>query len=634
MKQFARCAGALVLTIAAQGAHSQARLEWNVVNRFPILSTAGFEEIESAWRAASKRTMWDFINARLRAKASGNLTRMDFLLIDPAKASSAPNAAIGDLVTVRLDAGVRDVSCRWTVSPSPFISPVEAQCDTVMTIRRGQPTEVSVSSSEGTSRAMVDVQDVVVAAMGDSYASGEGSPDRPAIYAPGARTPPRNDWFKSTSFQPQQAAVWLDPVCHRSLLSWPVLATLRLALEHPKAVVRLVDVSCSGAEFLDGFFISQEKTPIDETRKNLTTFRDGIGKRNTKPVEENSLYLPRSQVNALRDALCSDWPAGTEDVGFSDAPFAATWRSCASPRMRPDALLLTAGGNDVRFGPAVKGVLIPNVPRSVLLAPIALKEMRRIADATRPEDLTRRAEVFAKVYAEYLGAAARGAMVDPKRTVLVTYPNPVGPAGVDCRDFRGRIQTSFLSFGPLVREAVPQLFRRRVNWVVELSKDEVREFTTRAYPAVRAMQRTGTSEFVLVDWHPTAGGQPDDGRSFANRLLCTGESQPEAKGKQDALEPIFFCNRNECQTSPYTRRESLDAWQFEAAGRREVNTTNDALLGQRTWVKGSPTLNDLAVTLSGTFHPVTESHAVAADSAYDGLCRVLDPSRGFCAPRR
>lgn len=249
---------AVLATFRAHAQSAPPALQWHVENRFPMLQVDAFKEVEKMWASSPNKSMWGFIVHRLETLENG--PREAFVLVDPRKANSASNAATDDRVLVRLDANVPDsAACRWSVSPAPLKAPDEGKCSDTLEISRNSPTSVSVQHAEGSASVVVEVDDIVVVAMGDSYASGEGSPDRPAIYK-GFSTPKRNDWFHAGAIPARgtvEPAMWLDETCHRSMLSWPVLSSLRLALEHPKAVVRLVNVACSGAKFIDGIFFAQ-----------------------------------------------------------------------------------------------------------------------------------------------------------------------------------------------------------------------------------------------------------------------------------------------------------------------------------------------------------------------------------------
>lgn len=621
---------AALLCVQGQPTRAQAppsALSWRVDNRFPVLTNGAFRDVEKAWNDSKEQSMWRFIVHRLKTVEEAN--GQQYVLVDPKLASPAPGAATTNTVSIRLETGPSpEGNCSWTVQPAPVKAPRDGQCFTTAVIARNTPTTVTVRRGAEVSTAVIDVDEIVVVAMGDSYSSGEGSPDMPAKYE-GFDTPPRNNWFLAGGVPSRGKVVpaeWFDETCHRSLLSWPVLASLRLALEHPKAVVRLVNVTCSGAEFMDGLFVAQEKAPI--LGRTLASSRDGTGRRYVR--SDTGRYLPQSQVNSVRGALCQTTMSELEDISTPDDKFIAVAQRCMSPNFPPDVLLLSAGGNDIRFSSAVLGVLMPSVARVPFTGPL-LAGTRSVAGAIPPEKLAKNAKRMTETYSDYMRLVAWGAGVEPSRTVVIAYPNPVAlntkPGQWVCQPFNERLKNSFLVFGPAAREASPWFVRPFMNWAIELGIEEEHAFVLQAYPAVETMQRTIKGTFKLVDWHPQHRSGEDERRSFSTRLLCSAEPEGSgARARQDALEPIFFCqvNAKECEKSPYTYRASLSQWKFSAPDRRMVNSANDALLAQRSWdAKASPSDDELFAAMSGTFHPVPESHAVAADSAYAEICSVL-----------
>ena len=76
------------------------------------------------------------------------------------------------------------------------------------------------------------VRDFLIVAMGDSFTSGEGNPER-----------------NHTQTTPAQ---WLDYRCHRSLFSYPVMLATTLTLADPRHSVTLIHVACSGATATEG----------------------------------------------------------------------------------------------------------------------------------------------------------------------------------------------------------------------------------------------------------------------------------------------------------------------------------------------------------------------------------------------
>ncbi|MFB0836053.1 SGNH/GDSL hydrolase family protein [Arthrobacter halodurans] len=87
----------------------------------------------------------------------------------------------------------------------------------------------------------VDFKDRLIVAMGDSLASGEGSPDKPGSYKTSENW--KGEIKKTGTIEPVQ---WESPQCHRSKLSGPARAAK--ALENSHTSVTFISAACSGAE--------------------------------------------------------------------------------------------------------------------------------------------------------------------------------------------------------------------------------------------------------------------------------------------------------------------------------------------------------------------------------------------------
>ena len=94
------------------------------------------------------------------------------------------------------------------------------------------------SSGRVARKAMTaNVRNILVVAMGDSYASGEGNPRNVAA------------WLRDG---PPFSPYWDDDPCNRSVLGAPSLAALALENSSPRTSVTLVNVTCSGATVARG----------------------------------------------------------------------------------------------------------------------------------------------------------------------------------------------------------------------------------------------------------------------------------------------------------------------------------------------------------------------------------------------
>jgi hypothetical protein len=609
---------AIMLVNAGLLEAAAAELTWRVANRLPLLAESQFKELEATWDQLPSPSMHQFLTTRMQQKAQKGEQRA-FLLADPRQLPPLASEGSSDNRPVKVELQASGVApCSWLIEPAPSSPPRNGECVTTTEIRRGEAFDVRVVDAAGqTARAVVQTKELVLVGMGDSYSSGEGNPDRPAIYPSNRPTPPRNDWFLD-GLAPVEFPVWLDPVCHRSLLSWPVLASLRVAFENKDATVRLIYTACSGATFEDGFFFAQQKSPAKKYASHLPSDRDGAlpTTGDSAPVPSSERFLPRSQLNAVRDKLCGT-SNDYEKLSVPGTGVVTLLRSCPAPRTDVDALMLTVGGNDVEFPAAVKGVLIPDTGRKAA-GKAFMAFVRWAAGAIPPTQLTKNAVDFKEHYPHFLRAVAGATMVDEDRVVLLKYPNPIGPAGINCHAANERIKATFMTFGPAVRTSVP-----RAYWVVNLGQDEVTEFAKPggSYQALMAMLDSAPSSVTRVNWLDSVTSTMGE-TAFDGRLLCTVEKSPDDRSRQESLEPIYFCQPNEC--APF-QVKPINDWNSELPGRRIINTTNDAVLAQRTWTSQGPGANELVGAMAGAFHPIAEAHAVAADSVYrNGLCKVLE----------
>jgi hypothetical protein len=213
--------------------------------------------------------------------------------------------------TYRSDLETRSGACgKWTsISvPRPPASAQEWIVDTSIAV---------TSPGRAAASQRIRFRDQLVVAFGDSYISGEGNPDVPSII-----TTRPDSVFERPSWGDRidrskhllKEAEWWDEPCHRSLLSWPVIAGLIHAGTQPKGAVTLVHLGCSGAV-------------IDEIRRHGETDLPGGGDE-------------RQSQMALLDELMhrpdESWPA-----------------------RKVDKTLLAIGGNDIGFAGVISALLLP-----------------------------------------------------------------------------------------------------------------------------------------------------------------------------------------------------------------------------------------------------------------------------------
>ncbi|WP_375771453.1 FG-GAP-like repeat-containing protein [Archangium gephyra] len=192
-----------------------------------------------------------------------------------------------------------DQGCRFTSS-----FPGQGAYEVTLTIRE----------SSGESRQYVQqvvVKDWVIVALGDSYGSGEGNPDVPRSGG--------------------QPARWADQRCHRSFKAGTALAAQQLEEQDRRTSVTYVSLACSGATISRATY----------NQGPLSTFK-----------EEGS-YLGSG---ILFDYIGIERPSPVDGPWPTDQflkPQVQQLASIAGQR-RIDALVISAGGNDMGFGDVLK----------------------------------------------------------------------------------------------------------------------------------------------------------------------------------------------------------------------------------------------------------------------------------------
>lgn len=159
------------------------------------------------------------------------------------------------------------------------------------------------------------IKDHLMVSMGDSFASGEGNPDKNGVYDVSYNP----ITHKETSVHTQSAAQWKDESCHRSARSGPALAAKAFEDADPKTSVTFVSVACTGAELL-----------------NLTDFAyKGVPPQATTVVAATKAHdgLPARTIDALVVT------AGVNDLHFSDII-----ERCASNWLDNSPSCVTSGG--------------------------------------------------------------------------------------------------------------------------------------------------------------------------------------------------------------------------------------------------------------------------------------------------
>lgn len=315
-------------------------IQWGIVNPYPFFKENGdwdrlkpragdtFEQWTSALQAkaeasteagnalwpSSDRTQWDegdFRSKRPRPKAF----RPGYFDVPLS-------------VVVRLSGVVPSGECVWRTLRE------EKPCNEVLvlSILPETDTTIAVTLPDGKSlEQVIHIEREIILAMGDSFSSGEGNPDRPIRFCRRGEDhicTPYNlnreegaNWFSAATKVGIREADWLDNQCNRSLYSYQNLVAMWRASQNPHKAVYFVPLACSGAEIKDGILNGQSDPPGGRTPKM------------------------RAQIDMAEDTFVCK-PGG-----------------CLYP---PDVILLSIGGNDAYFAPLLIASLAPNRGYSIL----------------------------------------------------------------------------------------------------------------------------------------------------------------------------------------------------------------------------------------------------------------------------
>ncbi len=219
-----------------------------------------------------------------------------------------------------------DAQCQWTIDGTTSTGPcanheIKVQLDQTYVV---SARVVGEDASQAPPSVKVKVKDVKIVAIGDSFSAGEGIP--------------HSQW--RGPFTGNRPAFWLDPRCHRSLLSGPSLAAAYLAKHNPHLSVTLLHYGCSGATTVDG---------VMGPWGMLSSFED-IRARNHhfgKIAEyQNQAVTSLGSGFNHPDAGLSQIGQARADLTLKDGTY-----------IEPDFVVLSTGGNDLGFAGIIGGLI-------------------------------------------------------------------------------------------------------------------------------------------------------------------------------------------------------------------------------------------------------------------------------------
>lgn len=592
-----------------------ARIEWRVANPFRFFKNASDTEVHRAtWLSLDAVKRATPVLAAEQELSTRHPDGWAATMIDDVCWSNAKNRYdCGDgTAYVSPDihpalfklTGVDDprVDCTWLTAPLGTSNSrgqsLRQKCSDEATLDipypRGARVTVEIGGRE-VARTDVVVTDLLVAAMGDSFGSGEGNPDVPVRFSPErtasyaakderlANLPARiGDWKRiGDKIFNKEGARWLDTACHRSLYSYQMRAALQLAVEDPHRAVTFVGLSCSGAEVTWGLFLRYKGNEWVPNPPDL------------------------SQISALADVQCGREPADLIDMPeayhingiIPELKGGLVLKKCKREMARKiDLLLVSIGGNDIGFARLVAN--------AVLADDSTLRQLGgwfgQIHGNLESKALLDRLDERYKALNRAIHGILQLPWQESDRVILTAYPPlallgdgrrvcPDGTAGMDVTgDF--------------------YLSERRAKAGSDLA-DQLQRVMARS-------ARTHGWSFATA--HRNA---------FVGRGICAGFTDNSFSIADDLRVPRMVGNKWE----PFAPTD----FRAYASRQRWFRTPNDAFMTGNFHAAGSLATRALAfqslarfqvllaATYSGAFHPTAEGHAAIADAVADRAREVL-----------
>ncbi len=312
------------------------------------------------------KTRYTPVTASYRCRLAGDARKWDRAC--PTDGSEADWIADQSRTVVLTLAHATAKQCIWTVDG---VAQTDSCTVHKITTQLEKPSTVVVqmigdNSAQTFSADPIVVRDVKIVALGDSFSAGEGIPHA------------QWRWF----FTGNRPAIWLDPRCHRSLLSGPSLAAAYIAKNNPHLSVTLLHYGCSGASVADGVLGPWGYLESDQdVKKKAAQFAP-------LPIWQGQ---DTSRIGGSADA---------PDVGLSQIEQARADLSIDGvTSTTPDAVLISVGGNDIGFAGIISGLI------GDLLAPKDLKP--------KPPADTRSVTTFDEAMWQQISAASQTRCWDP-----------------------------------------------------------------------------------------------------------------------------------------------------------------------------------------------------------------------------
>jgi hypothetical protein len=343
------------------------------------------------------------------------------------------------------------------------------------------------------------VKDFLIVSIGDSYASGEGNPDR---------------WLQPTGSdifgQPTGATppVWQDKRCHRSANAAPALAALMLEMADPHTSVTFLSFACSSATINTHTF---DDAPIWDPYRRYPQYP-----------------LVKDRGTGVLDPGCGQEPPDGERPQDNQLPsqidqvVAALTNKGTVPARPVDALLISAGGNDMGFVPIIQlCALYWECETDVL---VTCQDGEGLCDLqTRAADdvnaLPAKYDALAADIEEYIPFTPNG------RVYITQYPDPTrDSSGAHCDEMLTDIIPWWVSAGSTVWGAWDTVFGSAYTVPLPPNRWDLDEATWAGDVVGPALNNKIAAAAETHDWVLVDGINDSTGNLFATHGYCAADN--------------------------------------------------------------------------------------------------------------
>ena len=610
--------GTLFVLASATAGRAEPQIVWRVENAFRFFTSAASTEMHRATFLAlsEEERQHPVLNAERALAERHNGEGWAGTVLDKTCWDAVRNRPVcsghTDYINPkshRIIAELKDLDdtlgpeCVWLTAPKSGRSRGQAiavPCNKPITLDIPFPAGAQISVEAGgrqVAETRVQVKDLFIVGVGDSFGSGEGNPDVPVRLSrtrfidygkaegrPAELTgfPARaGDWKEIGDLAFVEAnPKWLDQACHRSLYSHQVRAALQLAIEVPDRAVTFVSYACSGAEIINGLFLRYKGHEWVPNPPDL------------------------SQISALAQAQCDATPAKDYDLPEAyhmggkvpSLQGGLVLRKCDPHQARAiDLMLVSIGGNDVGFSRLVANAVLAD--QSVLRRVGGwIGQVHGFVEANA---LLNELDDRYKALNRALHSILHIPWGEADRVLTVAYPAlTLLEDKKSCPD--GRAGMTVVSDFALSES------KARDSMVAADRLDHIMQAASRHHG------------WTYVQQHRAA---------FIGRSVCAGWSDNALSSADDLRLPRW----SGTEWAPYNPAN----WQPYATRQRWFRTPNDAYLTGNFHVSKSlmqkavptNTLSWFQVLLaslySGAFHPTAEGQAAIADAVVVEARRVL-----------